>query len=55
MNDDVIMDSNALIKVNSIKYLGVIVDNKLNRIDHITYFINKIPNEQGNKYQYRRY
>ena len=30
MNNDVIMDNNALIKVNSIKYLGVIVDNKLN-------------------------
>ena len=30
MNDDVIMDDNALIKVNSIKYIGVIVDNKLN-------------------------
>ena len=42
MHDDVILDNNALIKVNSIKYLGVIVDNKLNWIDHITYVKNKI-------------
>ena len=41
INDGVIMDNNALIKVNSIKYLGVIVDNKLNWIAHITYVKNK--------------
>ena len=55
MNNDVIMDNNALIKVNSIKYLGVIVDNKLNWIDHITYVKNKISNGLGIMYKARRY
>ena len=36
------MDSNILTKVNSSKYLGVIVDYKLNWIDHIAYVKNKI-------------
>ena len=55
MNNDVIMDNNALIKVNSIKYLGVIVDNKLNWIDHITYVKNKISKGLGIMYKARRY
>ena len=32
-----IMDHSTLTKVVSLKYLGVIVDHKLNWIDHITY------------------
>ena len=31
------MDNHILTKVNSIKYLGIIVDHKLNWLDHITY------------------
>ena len=34
-NIDVIMDHSSLTKVVSLKYLGVIVDHKLNWIDHI--------------------
>ena len=33
---DIIMDNHILTKVNSIKYLGIIVDHKLNWLDHIT-------------------
>ena len=55
IDDDVIMDNNALIKVNAIKYLGVIVDNKLNWIDHITYVKNKISKGLGIMYKDRRY
>ena len=35
------MDNITLSKVSSIKYLGVIVDHKLNWIDHITYVKEK--------------
>ena len=31
------MNGNILTKVNSAKYLGVIIDHKLNWIDHIAY------------------
>ena len=31
------MDNQILTKVNSIKYLGIIVHHKLNWLDHITY------------------
>ena len=55
MNNDVIMDNSALKKVNSIKYLDVIVDNKLNWIDHITYVKNKISKGLGIMYKARRY
>ena len=55
MDDNVIMDNNALTKVNSIKYLGVIVDYKLNWIDHITYVKNKISKGLGIMYKARRY
>ena len=41
-NNDIIMDGNILTKVNSAKYLDVIIDHKLNWIDHIEYVINKI-------------
>ena len=33
-NMDIIMDNQVLMKVNSIKYLGIIVDHKLNWIHH---------------------
>ena len=43
------------ITVNSIKYLCVIVDNKLNWIDHITYVKNKIFKGLEIMYKARRY
>ena len=55
MNVKVIMDNIALTKVSSNKYLGVIVDHKLNWIDHITYAKNKISTGIGIMYKARRY
>ena len=49
------MDNITLSKVSSIKYLGVIVDHKLNWIDHITYVKSKISKEIGIMYKARRY
>ena len=37
INMSVMMDNRVLTKGNSIKYLGIIVDHKLNWIDYITY------------------
>ena len=39
---DIIMDNQVLTKVNSIKYLGIICDHKLNWLDSITYVKAKI-------------
>ena len=36
------MNDCSLNKVNSAKYLGVIIDRRLNWIDHIAYIKNKI-------------
>ena len=57
INMDVIMDNRVLTKVNSIKYLGilVIVDHKLNWIDHITYVKAKISKRIGIMYKARRH
>ena len=55
INMDVIMDDHILTKVNSIKYLGIIVDDKLNWIDHITYVKAKISNGIGIMYKARRH
>ena len=52
---DVIMDHSTLTKVVSLKYLGVIVDHKLNWIDHIIYVKNKISKGIGIMYKARRY
>ena len=49
------MDNITLSKVSSIKYLGVIVDHKLNWIDHITYVKSKISKGIGIMYKARRY
>ena len=46
-NMDVIIDHSTLTKVVSLKYLDVIVDHKLNWIDHITYVKYKISNGIG--------
>ena len=45
INLDVIMDNRMLTKVDSIKYLGIIVDHKLNWIDHITMSKLRYPRE----------
>ena len=52
---NLIMDNITLSKVSSIKYLGVIVDHKLNWIDHITYVKSKISKGIGIMYKARRY
>ena len=52
-NNDIIMDGNILTKVNSAKYLGVIIDHKLNWIEHIAYVKNKISKGIGIIYKAR--
>ena len=52
-NNDIIMDGNILTKVNSAKYLGIIIDHKLNWIDHIAYVKNKISKGIGIIYKAR--
>ena len=49
------MDNITLSKVSTIKYLGVIVDHKLNWIDHITYVKSKISKGIGIMYRAGRY
>ena len=52
---DIIMDNQILTKVNSIKYMGIIVDHKLNWLDHITYVKAKISKGIGIMYKARKY
>ena len=54
---DIIMDNQVLTKVTSINYLGIIVDHKLNWIDHIyiTYVKAKISKGIGIMYKARQY
>ena len=47
------MDGNILTKVNSAKYLGVIIDHTLNWIDHIAYVKNTISKGIGITYKAR--
>ena len=49
------MDDCSLNKVNSAKYLGVIIDHKLNWIDHIAYIKNKISKGIGIMYRTRNF
>ena len=51
INLNLIMDNITLSKVSSINYLGVIVDHKLNWIDHITYVKIKISKGIGIMYK----
>ena len=51
--NDIIMDGNILTKVNSAKYLGIIIDHKLNWIDYIAYVKNKISKVIGIIYKAR--
>ena len=39
----VVIDNHELTQVNSAKYLGVIIDHKLNWIEHISYVKVKCP------------
>ena len=52
---DIIMDNSILRKTSSLKYLGVIVDQKLNWIEHISYVKNKISKGIGIMYKARRH
>ena len=52
---DVIMDNRVLTKVSLIKYLCIIVDHKLNWIDHITYVKAKLSKGIGIMYKARRH
>ena len=49
------MDNHILTKVNSIKYLGIIVDHKRNWLHHITYVKAKISKEICIMYKARKY
>ena len=52
---NIIMDNQILTKVNSIKYLGIIIDHKLNWLDHITYGKTEISKGIGIMYKARKY
>ena len=47
--DRVHISGSNLVKVNNIKFLGVIIDSKLNWSVHITYIKNKISKHQNKK------
>ena len=55
INLNLIMDNITLSMVSSIKYVGLIVDHKLNWIDHITYVKSKISKGIGIMYKASRY
>ena len=55
VSNKVVIDNKELIKVESAKYLGVIIDRKLNWIDHITYVKNKISKGIGIMYKARQF
>ena len=47
--------ADLLNKVNSVKYLGIIIDHKLNWIDHIAYIKNNISKGIGIIYRARNF
>ena len=51
----VVIDSHELTQVNSAKYLGVIIDHKLNWIEHISYVKSKISKGIGIMYKDRQF
>ena len=55
VSNKVVIDNKELTKVESAKYLGVIIDRKLNWIDHITYVKNKISKGIGIMYKARQF
>lgn len=52
---DLVMNKCVLTKTNQLKYLGVIIDNKLNWLSHITYVKSKISKGIGIMYKARPY
>ena len=52
---EIIMDNGILTKTSCLKYLGVIIDQKLNWIEHISYVKNKISKGIGIMYKARRH
>ena len=53
--NSIVMDNTILVKTSSLKYLGVIVDHKLNWIEHISYIKNKVPKGIGIMYKTRHF
>ena len=51
----VVIDDHQLTQVNSAKYLGVIIDHKLNWIEHISYVKSKMSNGIGIIYKARQF
>ena len=51
----VVIDNHDLTQVNSAKYLGVIIDHKLNWIEHISYVKSKISKGIGIMYKARQF
>ena len=49
------MNGSLLNRANQVKYLGIIIDHKLNWIQHITYVKNKIAYGVGIMYKARRF
>ena len=52
---DVIMNDTLLNRANQVKYLGIIIDHKLNWVQHTTYIKNKIAKGIGIMYKARRF
>ena len=53
--NSIVMDNTILVKTSSLNYLGVIVDHKLNWIEHISYVRNKVSKGIGIMYKARRF
>ena len=53
--NDLVIDNASFTRVNSAKYLVIIIDEKFNWIEHITYIKNKIPKAIGIMYKARQY
>ena len=53
--NDLVIDNASITRVNSAKYLGIIIDVKFNWIEHIKYIKNKIFKAIGIKYKARQY
>ena len=51
----VVIDNHDLTQVKSAKYLGVIIDHKLNWIEHISYVKSKISKGIGIMYKARQF
>ena len=51
----VVIDNASITRVNSAKYLEIIIDVNFNWIEHITYIMNKISKVIGIMYKARQY